>query len=199
MAKLSKLPEQVVGIDCAFDKKAGVIFAAAVVWDLAQGSCVEQAWVRLPLDVPYVPGYLSFREGPAVNAALDKLKHKPQLLMFDGQGIAHPRRCGLATHVGAERRTPSIGVAKSILVGEHEDLDPSRGSRAPLVHRGTRVGTAIRLRDKVKPVFISVGCGVTLAFAEKAVLACSIGFRLPEPTRQADQLVGRVKQSDAGR
>ena len=192
--KLKALPRLVVGVDCAFSKRDARVFAAAVVWDREAGEIVEQQAIERRLDVPYIPGYLSFREGPAVHAAIDALSHAPELILFDGQGRAHPRRCGLATHVGAERGVASIGVAKSLLVGTFNDPARPRGSTSALEHKGERIGTVLRTRDGVRPLFISIGCGVTLRFAEKAVLDCGGGFRLPEPTRQADRLVAIFKK-----
>ncbi|MEL7237677.1 MAG: endonuclease V, partial [Planctomycetota bacterium] len=193
MPKLRAVPRLVAGVDCAFSKADDLVFAAAIVWDRQAKQIVAEASARRELTVPYIPGYLSFREGPAVHAALDALGHAFGLVLFDGQGRAHPRRCGLAVHVGAERGVPSVGVAKSVLVGAFKEPGVSRGSTSPMTHRGEAVGQVVRTRDRVKPVYVSVGCGVGETLAVRAVLDCGNGFRLPEPTRQADRLVARVK------
>jgi deoxyribonuclease V len=142
---------------------------------------------------PYVPGLLSFREAPALLAAIRKLKAEPDAFIFDGQGLAHPRRFGLACHVGVLIDRPSVGCAKSRLIGSHDDPGRRRGSSAPLVDADQRVGTVLRTRDKVKCVYVSVGHRVSLSTAERLVLACCTRYRLPEPTRLADQLVARAK------
>ena len=191
--QVTEVPRLVAGVDCAFDKRRKLVFAAAVVWDRQTGEVVEKATATRPLDVPYVPGFLSFREGPAVHAALDGLATRVDLILFDGQGVAHPRRCGLATHVGAERQTAGVGVAKSRLIGTHADPAQARGGTADLTDRGDLVGRVVRTRDGVKPLYVSVGCGVSLDLAVEAVLSCHDGVRLPGPTRHADRLVAEAK------
>lgn len=189
---LAVLPRIVAGVDCAFD--GDDVVAVAVAWDREAEVVIESRTIRRPVEVPYVPGFLSFREGPAVNAALDALQTPIGLVLFDGQGIAHPRRCGLATHVGVERDVPSVGVAKSRLVGDHDEPGPSTGDAVDLVHRGEIIGKVVRTRPGTKPLFLSVGHRVDLGSAVAAVLACRTRFRLPEPTRQADRLVARAKR-----
>ena len=139
----------------------------------------------MPLTMPYVPGLLSFRELPLVLTAWDRLRQKPDLVLVDGHGIAHPRGLGIASHLGLAIDRPTIGCAKSILVGRHEPLAPARGSMAPLVHHGETVGYAVRTKDKVNPVFVSCGHRVSQETAVRWVLECARGYRLPEPTRQA--------------
>jgi deoxyribonuclease V len=146
---------------------------------------LEVAGAKTALAMPYIPGLLSFREIPLLLEAWRQLTLKPDLLMVDGQGIAHPRRLGIAAHLGVYLDMPAIGCAKSILVGHHEPLPPERGSRAPLVHRGETVGYAVRTKDKVNPVFVSCGHRVSQETAVRWVLECARGYRLPEPTRQA--------------
>jgi deoxyribonuclease V len=137
---------------------------------------------------PYIPGLLSFREVPAALAALEALPAAPDLILCDGQGIAHPRRCGLASHLGLLARTPSIGVAKTRLVGEHRAPAARRGAWAPLVHRGERIGAVLRTRAGVKPVYVSIGHRVSLATALRLVMACTRRYRIPEPLRWAHRL-----------
>ena len=192
VAPIKELPRFVAGVDCAFD--GDDILATAVAWDRETSAVVEHRSIRRPGGVPYVPGFLSFREGPAVHAALDALETRVGLILFDGQGLAHPRRCGLATHVGVERDVPSVGVAKSRLVGDHDEPGNHPGDASPLSHRGDVVGRVLRTRANVKPLFVSVGHRVDLASAVEAVLACRTKYRLPEPTRQADRLVAAAKR-----
>jgi deoxyribonuclease V len=155
---------------------------------------LEYAVARRPTPLPYVPGFLSFREGPAIIAALAELKIKPDLFIFDGQGIAHPRRLGIASHIGVLADMPSIGCAKSLLVGRHGVLDDQRGATAPLIYRGEQVGTALRTRSGTKPVYVSPGHRVSLDSAVRFVMACTTRYRLPETTRAADGLAshGRI-------
>jgi deoxyribonuclease V len=148
-----------------------------------------------PVRFPYVPGLLSFREAPALLAAIRRLKAEPDAFLFDGQGLAHPRRFGLACHVGLLIDRPSVGCAKSRLIGRHAEPDTHRGATAPLTDGEQRIGTVLRTRDGVKCVYVSIGHRVTLATAEQLVLACCTRYRLPEPTRLADLLVARAKAS----
>lgn len=183
-----------VGLDAAFPRGGRECVAAAVVWHVRERRVVEERLARLPCAFPYVPGLLSFREAPAALAALDALETEPEALLCDGHGLAHPRHFGLACHLGVLRGLPAVGCAKSVLTGEHAEPGPCRGDRAPLVHRGERVGTALRTRDRVRPVFISVGHLVDLRAAERLALECAIRFRLPEPARRADALVSRARK-----
>jgi deoxyribonuclease V len=168
-----------------------------VLWDAEVGEAVGRAWAEAELSFPYVPGLLTFREGPVLLKAWDRLAAAPDLLMFDGNGYAHPRRCGLASHMGVVLGRPSVGVAKSRLCGQQR-RQPGlrRGAAADLVDQGEVIARVLRTRDGVKPVFVSVGHGVTLDDAVRLTLACGAGYRLPEPTRLADQLVGRVKRGE---
>jgi deoxyribonuclease V len=185
--------ELVAGADLAFSPTKDECIAGVVVWDVQAGEIVEQHVVRKPVAFPYVPGLLSFREAPAIVAALRKLKHEPDVFMFDGQGFAHPRRFGLACHVGVWIDRPSLGCAKSLLVGTCRTPGPIRGSSTPLEHDGELLGMALRTRDHVKPVYISVGHRLSLPAAVEIALACTAGYRLPEPTRLADKLVSRER------
>ncbi len=187
-------PRIVAGLDAAFPKGGRECVAAAVAWSVRERRVVEERVVRRPLTFPYVPGLLSFREAPAVLAALAELETPVDALLADGHGLAHPRRFGLACHLGVLTGIPAIGCAKSVLVGEHREIALPRGSQGPLDHRGERVGTVLRTRDRVRPVFVSIGHRMDLESAVGLVLACAIGFRLPEPIRRADRLVSQARK-----
>ena len=178
----------VAGLDCAY--AAGRVFAAAVVLRLPGLHEVERVLVEAPLGFPYVPGLLSFREAPALVKALRALRSAPDLLLVDGQGIAHPRRFGLACHVGLLAGVPTAGVAKSVLVGAFDPPPRPAGSSSPILHRGDRVGAAVRLRDGGCPVLVSPGHLCSVRDALRWTLRCAGGHRLPEPTYLADRVVG---------
>jgi deoxyribonuclease V len=184
----------IAGVDCALSADGSRCLAAAVAWCAETRSLVEERVVSRPLRFPYVPGLLSFREAPAVLAALRALDCDPDLLMVDGHGIAHPRRFGIASHLGVLCGVPAIGIAKSRLCGEHAEPGAEVGARAALVDAGARIGTALRTREGVRPVYVSIGHAIGLAAAERRVLAACAGFRLPEPTRLADRAVARAKR-----
>lgn len=183
----------VAGSDVAFSPDKDECIAGVVVWDVPAGEIVEQHVVRRCVRFPYVPGLLSFREAPAIVAVLRKLKCEPDAFVFDGQGYAHPRRFGLACHVGLLIDRPSLGCAKSLLVGTCDPPGVARGLTTPLEHNGECIGMAVRTRDRVKPVYVSTGHRLSLAAAVEITLACTAGYRLPEPTRLADKLVGRER------
>jgi deoxyribonuclease V len=184
----------VAGLDAAFSPDERHCIAAVVLWDLCEHTVVEQHTAMRRLTFPYIPGLLSFREAPAVLAGLRKLKTRPDVLLCDGHGVAHPRRFGIASHIGVIAELPTIGCAKSRLIGASAVLAPKRGSIAPLVDRGEVVGSVLRTQDGVNPVFVSVGHNIDLRSAEHIVLICATRYRLPEPTRLADQLVAAVKR-----
>ena len=158
---------------------------------------MERAYAVVPLEFPYIPGLLSFREIPALLAALEKLQNMPDLLFCDGQGYAHPRRFGLAAHLGVWLDRPTIGCAKSILIGEHGKLEQSAGSWVELVDpkKGERIGAAVRTRDGVKPAYVSQGNRVSLETAIRLALAVTDGFRIPRPTREADRFASSIKRN----
>ena len=186
-------PRTVAGIDVAYGRRGGPAHAAAVLFDLATLALLEQAEATLPPAFPYVPGLLSFREGPAAVAALAGLSRRPDLLMCDGQGIAHPRRIGIASHLGLVLDLPSIGIAKSRLIGTHAEPGPNRGDRTPLLDKDEEIGAVLRTRANVRPVFVSIGHRVSLESAIALVLSCTRRFRLPEPIRAADRLSRRIE------
>lgn len=195
LVELRPLPAQpatVAGFDLSFPAPDTAI-AAAVVVDLATLETVEQAVVEHPVSFPYVPGLLSFREAPAVLAAFRTLSARPDVLMLDGQGLAHPRRFGIACHVGVALGLPALGAAKSPLVGRGAVPGANRGDTAPMVHRRETVGAAVRTRVGVKPVYVSPGHLITLEDAVELVLRLSPRWRVPEPTRRAHALVTSLR------
>lgn len=179
---------RVAGVDVGYGKRGGDARAAVVVLDLADLAVLESVTASRAVAFPYVPGLLSFREAPAAIEALGKLRVRPDLLLCDGQGIAHPRRLGIASHLGLLLDIPSIGVAKSRLIGTHEDPGPHRGDRAPLVDKGEVIGAVLRTRPGTKPIYVSIGHRVGLDTAVSFVMRCTTRFRLPETTRAADRL-----------
>ncbi len=172
----------IAGVDMS---AKGVARAAVVLLSYPALETVEIARAERPLIFPYVPGLLSFREAPAVLAAFAALSRWPDLVLFDGQGIAHPRRLGIAAHLGVLLDLPSIGVAKSILVGRGPAPGPEPGAWVPLTDRGEVVAAAVRTRRNVKPVYVSIGHCIDLPAAIEWTLATTRGYRLPEPTRRA--------------
>ena len=194
--RLPKRLRLVAGADIALDARAGVGFAGVVVFELPGLDEVERVSVSGPLEYPYVPGLLSFREGPLLLEAFGRLSCRPDLLTFDGQGIAHPRRLGLAAHLGLVLDAPSIGVAKSRLCGTHREPGRRKGSRAALRDGAETIGAVLRTRDGVNPVFVSTGHRVSLETAVRLTLACCDGYRIPKPTRLADRFVGELKRAD---
>lgn len=185
----------VAGLDAAFSRDQQFCIAGVVLWDLRETRIVEQCTADRRLTFPYIPGLLSFRELPACLAALRKLRHEPDLLMCDGQGLAHPRRFGIACHLGVIVDLPALGCAKSRLVGAHVEPAQSRGSRVPLLEGGEILGTVLRTQSGIKPVYVSIGHKIDLPTAERIVLDCALKYRLPEPTRQADRLVAMARQN----
>jgi deoxyribonuclease V len=168
--------------------------AAIVVLRYPELTPVEAAVEAAPLVFPYIPGLLVFREGPAVLAAWSKLQNKPDLLMFDGQGIAHPRGIGIASHMGLWLERPTIGVAKSRLYGLHAEVGPKRGDRADLLDKNTNlIGTVLRTREKTNVLYISPGHLIDVEHATQFVFNCLAGYRLPEPTRWAHKVAGGEK------
>jgi len=203
---LKEMPEVVGGLDCAFSKDGKRTFAAAVVLRIvgersgASGSAggfefelVETATAQRETRFPYIPGLLSFREAPVCLEAVERLRRQPDLFMIDGQGVAHPRRFGLAAHLGLLLDRPTIGCAKSRLIGTYEELGPDKGAYSLLYDGSEVIGAVVRTRSWVKPVFVSVGNQCTLEDAIRITLACATKYRIPEPTRLAHQAVSRLK------
>ncbi len=185
---------RVAGADIAVSKAAGIGFGAVVVFDFPSLEIVEERVARVGLSFPYIPGLLSFREIPVLVECLRKVRTPFDVMLCDGQGIAHPRGFGLASHLGFLLRRPTIGCAKSLLVGEFDDVGIRRGDFSPLWYERRRVGSVLRTQDGVKPVYVSPGHLVDHASSRRIVLACAARFRIPEPTRQADRLAGQEKR-----
>lgn len=180
--------------DVTYVGEKGTVAAAIVVVDAATGTVVEEQTATLRNAFSYVPGYLTFREGPAVLAAWKKLRRKPDAMLFDGHGIAHPRRFGIASHIGVVLSVPSVGCAKKRLVGEHGEPGPNRGDWVPLTDEGEIVGAVLRTRPGVKPVFVSPGHRADLPSAIALVLRFCSRYRLPDPARRAHQLTREIRR-----
>ena len=178
--------ETVAGVDTGY--RGENAYAAVVVMKLADLKLLEEAVASKAIQFPYVPGLLSFREGPVILEALHKLRTAPDLLMFDGQGIAHPRRFGIASHIGVLLDTPTIGCAKTRLVGDYNEPHRNRGNTSLLTHGGETIGAVVRTRTDVKPLFVSIGHRMDLEASIRVVLKSCRGYRLPEPLRSADHL-----------
>jgi len=190
---LKSPPRLIAGLDCALSKDAQRIVAAVVVLRPASFEVVETKSAVRKVLLPYIPGLLSFREAPACIAAVEKLKAVPDMFFIDGQGIAHPRRLGLAAHLGLFFDTPTVGCAKSRLTGTFKDPPTIKGKYSLLKDKQDTIGAVLRTRTNVKPIFVSVGNKCTLKDAVKITLACTTRYRLPEPTRLAHQLVSKLK------
>ena len=188
----------VAGADMAFDPATEVAFGGVIVYRLPGLEEVERRMARRRLRFPYVPGLLSFRECPILLAAFARLKTEPDLILIDGQGYAHPRRLGIACHIGILFDKPTIGCAKSRLVGEHDEPAQRAGSTAALTLEGERVGVVLRTREGVKPIYVSTGHRVSIESAVGLVKQCLDGFRIPKPTREADHYVRDLRRAYQG-
>ncbi|MCI0387924.1 MAG: deoxyribonuclease V [Acidobacteria bacterium] len=188
--------DTIAGADVSFNKYSETIYAGIVVLSFPGLQIIESAGIRSVAKFPYVPGLLSFREAPSLLEAWDKLETKPDVLMLDGQGLAHPRRLGIACHVGILLDHPTIGCAKSILVGRHDLLALEAGSQVPLIDRGEQVGIVLRTKKNVAPVYVSAGHLIDLPSSVELVLRSTLKYRQPEPTRQAHLLVNRLRIAD---
>jgi deoxyribonuclease V len=186
----------VAGADISYDRHSSTLYAGVVVLKLPELNVVERRSARTRATFPYVPGLLSFREIPALLAAFEQVETQFDVVACDGQGLAHPRRFGLACHLGLWLDVSCLGCAKSRLVGEFEEPASAAGSISPLHIEGEIVGSVVRTRDRVKPVFVSAGHRIDLASAVRVVLACGRGYRIPEPTRLADQYVETLRRGD---
>lgn len=183
-------------MDVSYDRRSPWIFAAVVVLELSTFDVLDQAAVRARAAFPYVPGLLSFRESPAGLAAWARLTRRPDCLVCDGHGYAHPRRFGLACHFGLLVDLPTIGCAKSVLVGEYKEPGRERGCVSDLLYEGEVIGAALRTREATSPVFVSAGHRISLSRAVATVLACCGRYRVPEPIRQAHGLVNRMRRAE---
>jgi deoxyribonuclease V len=190
---MKKRPAVVAGLDCAFSKDGKKIFAAAVVLETPGLTVIETATATRKADFPYIPGLLSFRETPVCIDVIEKLRSRPDVFIIDGQGIAHPRRFGIACHIGVLIDKPTVGCAKSRLIGAFDEPGKRKGNFSPLKDDEEIIGAVLRTRTGVKPVFVSAGHKCTLDDAIKVVLECTTKYRLPEPSRLAHQTVDKAK------
>jgi len=185
---------RVAGCDASIDKARGLIIAAVVILRFPEFELVEERSYQADLDFPYIPGLLSFREGPALVECFRKVDNVPDAVLVDGQGLAHPRRLGLASHLGLWLKVPTVGCAKSRLIGQHDEPARERGSWTKLVDKGESIGAVLRTRTGVKPLFISPGHLTDIASSVGLVLQCGRGLRLPEPSRLAHNTVTRLRK-----
>jgi deoxyribonuclease V len=186
--------EWIAGADVSYSRFSNTLFAGVVVLAMADLSIVERQGVVREVTFPYVPGLLSFRETPVLLDAFAKLKTEPDAVMIDGHGFAHPRRMGYASHAGLWLDRPTIGCAKSVLVGTYKEPGLKAGAVTPLVEQGDVIGEAVRTKNRVAPVFVSVGHMIDLRSAVELVLASCKGYRIPEPTRQAHLFVNELRR-----
>ena len=184
-------PRYVAGIDSSYIKGGNEIFAAVVVMGLPHLRVVEERSAVRRVDFPYIPGLLAFREGPAVLDAIEKVESPLDVILIDGQGIAHQRGMGIASHIGVLLDMPSVGCAKTKLVGNFDPPEDRPGATSPLIYGGKVVGAVLRTKKGVAPVFVSCGHKIDLEGAVELVMACLKGYRLPEPIRLADNLINR--------
>jgi len=185
-------PRLIAGVDAAYSGNR--VFAAACLFSFPSLEPVEEAFACMETRFPYVPGYLTFREGPAIVEAVLSLERKPDLILVDGQGIAHPRGIGSASHIGVLLGIPTIGCAKSRLVGESAKPGRKKGDWTPLLFRGRAVGAVVRTRDGVRPLFVSPGHRISRLRSVEIVLASTASYRIPEPLRRADSLSKKLKR-----
>ena len=188
----------IAGADIAVAPATSTVYAGVIVLDYTTLNVVERKGIVSTTDFPYIPGLLSFREAPALLQVFAQLDITPDVIVFDGQGIAHPRGLGIASHMGLLLDIPAIGCAKSRLTGRYEEPPPTRGAHTPLYGRNGQVlGAVLRTKDRTKPVFVSVGHKIELLQALDILLHCHRGYRIPEPTRLADQYVGIMRRTHA--
>ncbi|MCK8518924.1 deoxyribonuclease V [Methanoculleus sp. 7T] len=188
----------VAGADASYTKGSDEIYAVVVALRYPDLTVVERVSACAETPFPYIPGLLTFREGPALLEAFRRLRSEPDVVFFDGQGIAHPRGLGIASHMGVLLDRPTVGVAKSLLVGTATDPGAGRGSASPIRRNGETIGMAVRTKEKTRPVYVSVGHRIALAQAVDLVLATARGYRLPEPTRQAHLFANEVRREGSG-
>ncbi|UCC81170.1 MAG: endonuclease V [Candidatus Zixiibacteriota bacterium] len=185
--------KNICGLDISFDKGSNRVFAAASMHSFPDLAIVEQKSIKAKTEFPYIPGLLAFREGPAIVELIEKVKSPVDLFIFDGQGIAHPRGAGIASMMGLLLDKPSIGCAKTRLIGEFKEPQNNKGSSADLIYNNRIVGKALRTRDNVKPVFVSVGFKIGLKESLDIILKCCPKYRIPEPIREAHRLSNKLR------
>jgi deoxyribonuclease V len=190
---LERRVETIAGADISFNKDSPIVYAGIVVLRIETMEVIEESGVISETNFPYVPGLLTFREAPAMLEAWAKLKIEPDALMIDGHGIAHPRRFGIASHIGLLVNRPTFGCGKSVLAGKYTEPPSERGNWTPLMHDGEMVGAALRTKKRVQPIFVSPGHLIDLDDAIALTLATDGGYRQPEPTRLAHNLVNALR------
>ncbi len=188
----------IAGVDVSSTKFDNILTAGVIVWDRDTGALLETTFAQREQSMPYIPGLLSFREIPVLAEAIRALKIKPDAFLVDGHGIAHPRRLGIAAHLGLLIDVPTIGVAKSILTGHGDEPAPTAGSHTPLRDGDEHIGEIVRLKDHCKPVYVSIGNRIGLDDAVALALDCARGYRLPEPTRLAHLHVNSARTTGHG-
>lgn len=185
----------VAGTDASYSRGSNEIYAVVVVLRYPDLTVIERVSACSVTSFPYIPGLLTFREGPALIEAFQRLESEPDVILFDGQGIAHPRGLGIASHIGVLLDRPTIGIAKSLLVGTARDPGPEPGSTSPILHDGETIGMAVRTKRRTKPIYVSVGHKIDLLRAVDLVLTTTRGYKLPEPTRQAHLFANAVRRT----
>ncbi|PQV64107.1 Endonuclease V [Abditibacterium utsteinense] len=193
---LQSAPQLIAGADISFDIGSDTVYAGIVVLSFPGLEVVEECGIQTTANFPYVPGLLSFREAPAILEVFEKLQNKPDVLVLDGHGTAHPRGFGIACHVGMWLPIATIGCGKTRLCGQFEDLGEARGSHAPLIYKKQVVGAALRTKNKINPVFVSPGNRCDLPGALDLMLRCDGGLKIPEPTRRAHLFVNRLRRGE---
>lgn len=186
-------PRIIAGADISFNKYSETVYAGMVLMTFPALQIIHRESVVTRATFPYVPGLLAYREAPALIEVWNKLPHKPDLVILDGMGIAHPRRMGIAVHFGILADVPAMGCGKSLLCGRHEPLGEEAGSTVPLIHQGEVIGTVLRTKRKTNPVFISPGHKISMEQSVDVIRRCVAGYRIPEPTRQAHLWVNEVR------
>lgn len=186
--------DRIAGADIAYARGTGTLYAGIAILSFPQLEPLEERWCKGVSQFPYIPGLLSFREVPFLLKVLNRMAVKPDLILCDGQGIAHPRGLGLACHLGIWTGIPTVGCAKTRLVGEYTEPGPARGEYSHLTFKGQRVGAVVRTRTGVKPIFVSQGYGMTLERSIEVTLRAATRFRLPDPIRSAHTMVTRLRE-----
>ncbi|MGH7885473.1 MAG: deoxyribonuclease V [Thermodesulfobacteriota bacterium] len=187
---------KIAGADMAIFTKEKKMVCGIVVFSYPELHILEKVWSVVDEKFPYIPGLLAFREGPAIIETYKKIKNKPEVLIIDGHGIAHPRRFGIACHVGVLLDIPTFGIAKKKLFGNYQEPNTEKGSQSKLISKngGIAIGSVVRTKNNTKPVFVSIGNKIDLLTAVKITLNCDTGYRIPEPTRKADKYVAELKK-----
>ena len=183
----------IAGADICLDEEKKNGYAGVIIFTFPELIEVERQWAECPISFAYIPGLLAFREAPILLEAFAKLENEPDLVIFDGQGLAHPRRLGIASHLGIILDKPSIGCAKSLLIGTYQEPGEKAGSSSPLMDSREEIGLVLRTRDSVAPIFVSIGHKIDLPTCKSILLQCCDGVRIPKPTREADHFVAELK------